>query len=410
MANVGNLNATLTLSQFEFNNSLKQSETAAMEFASTVEVQSRRADKAMASVGASAGKGMSGFGRGAMVTNQIAQGVQDFQSQLGRGIGPAIMASQNNIMQLGAAFGPLGMAITAVGGVLAANLLPQLIESTGWFGQSEEAAKKYMKSLEDVTSAYRSLNQAKLSSLEGTLEQFDKGQQKRRDSMQEILGTLKIVQTRIVVEESNGNEATSKALREQEAKLIDDYNRTQKEGIALSKFRPEVQQAEAARNLEKQQKKTDEDSAKAFKQGYDEFAKIMQERIEKHGTPAEMLVAKQARELKEATEKLGAIGAENSATALNAIKAGQAVETQKLAISEEQKRLGELGPAAKGSAGVDRRTEAGVQAINRAVSGTRSEQDMAKQSLKVQQDQLKKLEEIARTAGQTKINQVSLGA
>ena len=55
-----------------------------------------------------------------------------------------------------------------------------------------------------------------------------------------------------------------------------------------------------------------------------------------------------------------------------------------------------MGAAAKGSAGVNRNSAEGVSAINRATTGTMSEQDIAKKSLKTQEESLKRLQEIAR--------------
>jgi hypothetical protein len=55
-----------------------------------------------------------------------------------------------------------------------------------------------------------------------------------------------------------------------------------------------------------------------------------------------------------------------------------------------------MGTAAGGSAGALRSSSAGVAAINRAVTGAASEQSLARESLKVQKEQLKKLDQIAR--------------
>lgn len=89
---------------------------------------------------------------------QVGFALQDFTSVLAMGgknsVGRALMSTMNNVQMLGAAFGPMGMAITSVGGALASMLIPKLLETSEKVNQlaedfkaaaaiSDEAAKKF---------------------------------------------------------------------------------------------------------------------------------------------------------------------------------------------------------------------------------------------------------------------------
>lgn len=401
--NVGSLNATLSLSAFEFQNGLKQSETAAMQFAETTEVASK---KAAASLGGIAnGSAIRG---GARALQQVGFGIQDFSSQLEtRGIGGAISAVSNNVQMLGAAFGPVGLAVSAVGGALAGILLPKLLESTGWFGKSKEALSEYRKELDDFYGAFRDQSAEKESFIGQPPEALEKELSKKRKlyaqyNSEVIALNATQAQMEAAGETEMANEAYKKALAT--AKQRD---KVQTEGKALAAARPEIEAANAERERKKESAAREKEYLASIKTGHDELNKLKTSGLEKYGTESEKLASKQLREMDELKSKTKDLSGTEKDQAISAMMAQQEVEKQKLSIKEEKDRLNEMGTAAKGSAGVDRASAEGVQAINRAMSGTRSEQDVAKMSLKTQEASLKKLEEIARKSAQTIMVQLS---
>lgn len=88
--------------------------------------------------------GAGGNSKIGMVASQLGFGLQDFMSQVQNskntvdGLGRGVMAVSNNVQMLGAAWGPTGMAITAIGGAVAGTILPPIIK---WVSNSEEIEK-----------------------------------------------------------------------------------------------------------------------------------------------------------------------------------------------------------------------------------------------------------------------------
>lgn len=102
-----------------------------------------------------------GFGRGgAQIAQQLGFGMQDFSSQLmnsknlADGLGRGIMSVSNNVQMMGAAFGPTGMAITAIGGAVAGMVLPATIK---WL-MNTEAEEKALKDVADQYERIAKLN------------------------------------------------------------------------------------------------------------------------------------------------------------------------------------------------------------------------------------------------------------
>lgn len=459
MTNVGNLNATLTLSQFEFNAGLKQSETAAMEFASTVEMQSRRADQSLGRVGKNNVAG--GLGMAVEPVKQLGFAIQDFSSQLEtRGIGPAIGAVTNNVQAMGAALGPVGAAAFAVGGAIAGILLPRLIETGTIFGRTAEeagrAADRLKAAADKILDPWRQSENAKFDVLKGTEEQLDQRLERMRFSYQML--DLEAKHFRQGEAEANrvGNTAEAESYRKLAADTEEKARQLQAQGKTLSGMRNQVRENEAARKQEEEDKKTVKEMEEFRKKSEEEVARFRQQSMERFGTEQQKMEARHARERAEAEKNWGnALTEEESAALMKAqddlnearkrgqqidemyqssseperkaaseearkgikeaedrlrelqnnsgafgarelLKAQQEAERKKLEISEMEKKIGEMGPAAGMSAGVSRDSAAGVQAINRAIGGTASEQSIAKEQLKTAKDQLKALEEIAR--------------
>lgn len=458
MTNVGNLNATLTLSQFEFNAGLKQSETAAMEFASTVEMQSRRADQSLGRVGKNNVAG--GLGMAVEPVKQLGFAIQDFSSQLEtRGIGPAIGAVTNNVQAMGAALGPVGAAAFAVGGALAGILLPRLIETGTIFGRTAEeaarAADRLKAAADKILDPWRQAENTKFDVLKGTEEQLDQRLERMRFSYQMLIQERDFFTRSEAAAMQVGNQAEAESFRKLAADTDEKAKQLQAQGKSLAGARNQVRENEAARKQQEEDKNRVKEMEEFRKKSEEEVARFRQQSMERFGTEQQKMEARHARERAEAEKNWGnALTEEESAAIMKAqadledarkkasdvrgrysesggaygedvriadesvrnakakltelqnnsgafgarelLKAQQEAERKKLEISEMEKKIGEMGPAAGMSAGVSRDSAAGVQAINRAIGGTASEQSIAKEQLKTAKDQLKALEEIAR--------------
>ena len=389
--NVGNLNATLSLSEFEFTNGLKQSETAAMAFASTTEVAARRSEAAMSKAGGNIGGKLAGM------TQQAGFAIQDFSSQFAtRGIGPAIGAITNNVAVLGSAFGPVAGAATAMAAALGGILLPKLLESTGWFGKSKEALEEYRKELDEFYSGFAKQSTEKASFMERPPEDLDKELKKKRELWQQYNNEVIALNQTSAQSAAAGDDESADISFKKAVETAKKRDQIQKEGKALAAARPEVEAAQADRDRKKADAEKEKAYLKSLAEGNDALIKLKQDGLEKFGTESDKLAAKQAREMEELKSKTKDLSGTQKDAATAALTAQQDTEKQKLKISEEQAKLNEMGTAAKGSAGVNRNSAEGVSAINRATTGTMSEQDIAKKSLKTQEESLKRLQEIAR--------------
>ena len=389
--NVGNLNATLSLSEFEFTNGLKQSETAAMAFASTTEVAARRSEAAMSKAGGNIGGKLAGM------TQQAGFAIQDFSSQFAtRGIGPAIGAITNNVAVLGSAFGPVAGAATAMAAALGGILLPKLLESTGWFGKSKEALEEYRKELDTFYDGFAKQSTEKASFMERPPEDLDKELKKKRELWQQYNNEVIALNQTSAQSAAAGDDESADISFKKAVETAKKRDQIQKEGKALAAARPEVEAAQADRDRKKADAEKEKAYLKSLADGNDALIKLKQDGLEKFGTESDKLAAKQAREMEELKSKTKDLSGTQKDAATAALTAQQDTEKQKLKISEEQAKLNEMGTAAKGSAGVNRNSAEGVSAINRATTGTMSEQDIAKKSLKTQEESLKRLQEIAR--------------
>ena len=389
--NVGNLNATLSLSEFEFTNGLKQSETAAMAFASTTEVAARRSEAAMSKAGGNIGGKLAGM------TQQAGFAIQDFSSQFAtRGIGPAIGAITNNVAVLGSAFGPVAGAATAMAAALGGILLPKLLESTGWFGKSKEALEEYRKELDEFYSGFAKQSTEKASFMERPPEDLDKELKKKRELWQQYNNEVIALNQTSAQSAAAGDDESADISFKKAVETAKKRDQIQKEGKALAAARPEVEAAQAERDRKKEDAEKEKAYLKSLAEGNDALIKLKQDGLEKFGTESDKLAAKQAREMEELKSKTKDLSGTQKDAATAALTAQQDTEKQKLKISEEQAKLNEMGTAAKGSAGVNRNSAEGVSAINRATTGMMSEQDIAKKSLKTQEESLKRLQEIAR--------------
>ncbi|NBW09975.1 MAG: hypothetical protein EBR82_18310 [Caulobacteraceae bacterium] len=393
MTNVGNLNATLSLSQFEFNTGLKQSETAAMEFATTVEVQSRRADAALGRVGRSS-SGMGGAGKAAMAVQQIGFGLQDFSSQLEtRGLSGAIGAVTNNVQMLGAAFGPVGMAVTALGGALGGILLPRLLETGSIFGKTKEEMARFEAQIKKTSEAafapWRKMENIKFDVFKGTEEQMNE----RLERMQHDADMLSLEshaeRAAGLKAQANGNQDEVDARNKRIIELNAELELTRQTMAEIEKMRPDIQDREAKDAATQEELQRQDRMYKAE-------SDLKRKMLEEFGTAEQRQMQKIERERTELIKD------RVSQEAMAQFESQAAVQMQKAKITDEEKKLSEMGQAAGMSPGAARDSAEGVKAVNRATSGTRSDQSIAKEALKIHKDSLIKLEEIARQGGKLK--------
>ncbi len=413
--NIGSLNATLTLSAFEFQNGLQQSKAAALEFEQATVASAARANKALASVGKGGGFDTGGAAR---AVQQIGFGIQDFASQFDtRGLAGGIAAVSNNVQMLGAAFGPVGLAISAFGGAIAGIVLPKLIESSGLFKSNKEAVDANASSLAKWRKAMSDAKDVEESYLEGGTEELNRKQTERRAQ----LAILNKQRSELVKGISRDEEAVEETARQK--RLLDNQGgfasffgapnvsdngagaRLQAERAELAKVTEEANKLnteltvgerlrEKVTNVEKARDKTDEfgKNQEYMAKGQEAIDKLRRKGLEEYGSAHSKLIAKQTRERTELEDMT--IGLREREEALAQQADMHAVEQQKLKISDREKELSKLGPDAKASAGMDVASVEGIRAINNAISG-RGENSMQREQLEIEKRQLVALETIA---------------
>lgn len=173
----GDLVTVLTLEDFEFRTGLRNASAATRQFATDI---------------TSAGNGASaGFGR---AIGQMGFAAQDFASVLSMGgknaLGRALMSTMNNVQMLGMAFGPWGLAITAVGGALASILIPKLLEGSDageTFAESIERSEKALDKLLQKETAGIGFGQS-LRELEahGGVKELNSAKDKNLDDIEKL--------------------------------------------------------------------------------------------------------------------------------------------------------------------------------------------------------------------------------
>ena len=421
--NVADMSAKLSLSAFEFNSGLKQSEQAAMEFANTVQTQSLKADRALATVGT--GKKIN-F---ASIAQQGGYAIQDFSSQIERGIGPAIGAVTNNIQAMAAGLGPVSAATLGIGAAVGGIVLPAFVD---WLNNTKQLAieakeveerfgramniRKGIATLEveggagkareelqkqiELNEKLKSTMADKITAEQKTLAILTKQNDARFFGLR---GTKYTSEVNIggVFDALAGNKEHQDAVKAGELKKSiqsqqEAYKKLFAEGVdaheKLNQLGPESLAANKDAELKAQDdfdKRFDE-NAKRQKDMWAAEADIKKKSLEEYGTAAERMESKIARE----RAKLAELGVGKEA--MDRFEKMSAVDRKRLGITEKEKALSEMGTANGMSAGALRNSAAGVTAINRAVSGTASEQSIAKEHLKTAKESLKQLEQIVR--------------
>lgn len=113
---------------------------------------------------------------GARMAQQAGFMLQDFTSVLSMGganaLPRALSGVMNNVQMLGAAFGPVGMAATALGGALAGILLPELLKADDVIGKYLESLKEQEAALDRQVASIKRVMQAQ-QELDRMVEESD---------------------------------------------------------------------------------------------------------------------------------------------------------------------------------------------------------------------------------------------
>jgi len=457
MPNVGNLNATLSLSAWEFNSGLKQSETAAIEFATTTEVQSRRAETAMRRI-----SGSSGASALPGIFTQAGFALQDFSSQFStRGLAGGIGAITNNIQAMGSQLGAANAATIAIGAAVTGIILPPMLE---WLAGTKEIEQQYGEIEKRIAStAARAKEVAQLAVGAPGEHKGDPLEQKRKelDNTIEVnaktrgevgktlqaemnaLAALKKARTENALLEFNlpfSNEkhqivADSEAAREMEIRIgvrekavkslqeqMNGLNAEMQHSIelqnklgtganpsdkALADRQKEIKALEQYDREQAVNQQRRDAQADILKRAETQFGKEAKLDLTVGGNPIGTDVATKRvvdsyrtemlkAENKIAQERAMLVNKGVNEETLRRFDAMSAVERKKVEIQLGEKILAGLEAPNGMSAGVDRASAEGVRAVNRAVAGTASEQSLARESVRIAKDSLAKLEEIAR--------------
>jgi len=334
---------------------------------------------------------------GAMMIQQAGFAVQDFSSQMANakttadGLGRGIMAVSNNVQMLGAAFGPTGLAYTAIGGALAGIILPQMVR---WVYQADILKDKMADAKEEAREYAEELRRAseqqdqKTAALPGmTTKEFEAMRADRmkasKADMQQTKADL-AAQTQIIEREQRKRAEAlrrsawgstiagqftgpSAAQKEAEAKrdeLREQLKDQQDYFTQLEHVSGETTKKLAENDYELQRKKKEAET-KAAQDRLDQYDRDMQHEKEFN----EWVISEK---LKAENEK-------------------QAV------ISENLDEMRKLDQTPNGSSAANiRGTGAAVSAINRAIAGTNSEESDRKKQIKLLEDQLKSSQNIER--------------
>lgn len=421
MTNIANMSATLTLAGWEFNNGLKQSETAAMEFANTVDVQSRRASAAIDGVR------NPGQSKLPQVLQQAGYALQDFSSQFStRGLAGGIGAITNNIQAMGASLGGSTAAALAVGAAVGGMVLPPVIE---WLNGTKEINAQ-IKAIEDKYSgvATRAKELAEIErrgnidkareEIQGRIDvgnrareevikslQFEKNavakmrQELNQQTMLRVPLPFGAGDIRLAPDGAAGRQlendirvrqAAVDTLQKQHDQLMNDVQAARQ---LLGRLDPSNARIAERENEEAALKAYDkENEAKNARR------KAAQEISLKARTEFGSEQMKLETRLSDERQRLILMEVDKETIARSDAMA--AVHRKRLEISQAEKKLADMGQEAGMSAGVERSSAAGVQAINRAIAGRQTEQSLAREQLKELKGIKDSLEEIVRTGGQ----------
>lgn len=343
--------------------------------------------------------------KSAQALQQVGFGIQDFSSQfmnakntadgLGRGIG----AVANNAAMLGAAFGPTGMAVTAIGAAVAGIALPAMIK---WVYQADslkekmEAAREEARDYADELRKAGEIQDAKLAGLPGmTTKEFEGIRAERmRTARSDIEQTEKelAAQTQLIEREQRKRDAAvgSSAWGPVAGMFT---------GKSDAQAAAEAKREELRAQLKEQQgyfTQLDQVSGETTKKLADnDFAARQKERENREKAARERI---QDHEDQMRDEKAFDDWVKDNKRAVidDEIRAN---DEKISALQDKRDALGDVenpnGPTSMSIRG----TGAAASAINRSLAGTRSVESDTKRQIKLLEDQLSELRKANEKAG-----------
>jgi len=359
--------------------------------------------------------------QGAQIYQQLGFGLQDFMSQVQNsssgidGLGRGIMAVSNNVQMMGSAFGPTGLAVTAIGGALIGTIVPAAIK---WFDESSK--------IEEKTKATKAAYEALKAEMLGVRDaaRFGTGSQGAFDANKQI--------------ESLTNQMSSAARAsgiirrkiEEEMAGANDQPRIEALRQNLKEVAKEYADAETRRDVLKEQyKASDRATAQPREKGVSTAKTLADERrqaelqemavrdriMEEYKTKEQELIklriggalsvaefekaksdaaAKRDIDLrKEAQSELERQNkeyADNEKATITGLI--QSENEKQFGISENLDAMKKLDQTPNGSSAANvRGTGAAVSAINRAIAGTNSEESDRKKQISEESDRKKQI-------------------
>ena len=334
---------------------------------------------------------------GAMMIQQAGFAVQDFSSQMANakttadGLGRGIMAVSNNVQMLGAAFGPTGLAYTAIGGALAGIILPQMVR---WVYQADILKDKMADAKEEAREYAEELRRAseqqdqKTAALPGmTTKEFES---MRADRMKASKADMQQTEADLA--------AQTQIIEREQRKRAEALRRSAWGSTIAGQFTgPSAVQkeAEAKRDELREQLKDQQDYFTQLEHVSGETTKKLAE------NDYELQRKKKEAETKAAQDRLDQYDRdmqhekEFNEWVMNAKL--QAENEKQFELSQNLDAMRKLEQTSNGSSAANiRGTGAAVSAINRAIAGTNSEESDRKKQIKLLEDQLKSSQNIER--------------
>jgi len=334
---------------------------------------------------------------GAMAIQQMGFAVQDFSSQMTNakttadGLGRGVMAVSNNVQMLGAAFGPTGLAVTAIGGAVAGIVLPPMIR---WVYQADLLKESIAEAKEEAREYAAELRRAseqqdqKTAALPGmTTKEFEA---MRADRMKSAKADMQQTEAELA--------AQTQIIEREERKRAASINRSAWGSTVADLFTgtsPEQMAAHDKRNELREQLNDQRDYFTQLEHVSGETTKRLAE------NDYELQRKKKEADTKAAQDRLDQYDRdmqhekEFNDWVMNTKL--QAENEKQFALSENLDAMRKLDQTPNGSSAANvRGTGAAVSAINRAIAGTNSEESDRKKQIKVLEDQLKVSQNIER--------------
>ncbi len=325
---------------------------------------------------------------GAMI-QQMGFAVQDFSSQMANakttadGLGRGVMAVSNNVQMLGAAFGPTGLAVTAIGGALAGIVLPPMIR---WVYQADLLKEKMADAKEEAREYADELRRAqetkdtKTTSLPGmTTKEFEAMRNDRKKSL------------RTEIEQTQAELNSQTAIIEREKRKRDANLRRSAYGSMIAGAFTGKTGAQTEAEAKRDELRQQLDDQKAHYAAIDNVSRETKDKLAENDYEVDR--KRRDVERKAAEDRLAQYDRDREhEREFNNWVIDEKVKTEnekQAAISENLDQMKTLDQTPNGSSAASiRGTSAAVASINRAIAGTNSEESDRKKQIRLLEEQL----------------------